>query len=242
MHACRSTWTPGQRRRRPAFGFRCWTDPPQPLPAAGVAENIQAFAVGRSEGAMVGSSGVTYASCGLLRSVAVDASKRNCGVGASLVDHAVARAREQDLVALYLLTTSARAYFERYGLAVCPPPRSTSRRSRVLGVSLDALTLRCSCGARSDEVATYDAAVVACGQRRTTGFRDRQLVETGSGTEQSGPPLRRQARRDRRSVANSLSLGSNMSKGTDTHRTARPKEPSSVPGLESFIAKAGPLP
>jgi amino-acid N-acetyltransferase len=91
------------------------------LPTVGVAENVQAFAVARSEGVVVGSSGVeTYASCGLLRSVAVDASKRSCGVGATLVAHAVARASEQDLIALYLLTTSARAYFERHAFAVCP--------------------------------------------------------------------------------------------------------------------------
>jgi amino-acid N-acetyltransferase len=86
-----------------------------------VAENISAFAVARCEGKIVGSSGVeTYARCGLLRSVAVDDSKRGFGLGAALVDHVVARARERGLVELYLLTTGARAYFERHGFGVCP--------------------------------------------------------------------------------------------------------------------------
>lgn len=90
------------------------------LPTTGVAENLKAFAVAREEGSIVGTSGVeTYGRYGLLRSVAVEPSKRNSGAAASLLDHAVARAERQGLSGLYLLTTTARTYFERRGFIVC---------------------------------------------------------------------------------------------------------------------------
>ena len=91
------------------------------LPIVGVAENLHAFAVARHEGVVVGASGVeTYGSSGLLRSVAVERSSRGHGVGASLLAHVVARAEREGLSALYLLTTTARAYFERHGFTLCP--------------------------------------------------------------------------------------------------------------------------
>jgi len=91
------------------------------LPTAGVAENLQAFAVARVDRSVVGTSGVEiYGAFGLLRSVAVDPASRDRGMATSLVEHAVARAERAGLCALYLLTTTARAYFERRGFAVCP--------------------------------------------------------------------------------------------------------------------------
>lgn len=90
------------------------------LPTTGVAENLQAFAVCRSGSSIVGTSGVeTYGTSGLLRSVAVDPSMRHRGVAASLLDHVFARAERDGLSALYLLTTTAKAYFERRGFTVC---------------------------------------------------------------------------------------------------------------------------
>jgi amino-acid N-acetyltransferase len=84
------------------------------LPTGGVAENIQAFAVARSDGLVVGTSGVErYGACGLLRSVAVEPSKPRSGVAAPLVERAVLESERGGLDALYLLTTTAKAYFER---------------------------------------------------------------------------------------------------------------------------------
>ena len=91
------------------------------LPIVGVAENLQACAVARHEGVVVGTSGVEiYGSCGLLRSVAVERSTRDRGIAALLVAHAVARAEREGLSTLYLLTTTARTYFEHHGFTVCP--------------------------------------------------------------------------------------------------------------------------
>lgn len=91
------------------------------LPTMGVAEHLPSFVVARSEGIVVGTSGVeAYDSSGLLRSVAVHPSSRERGLAAVLVEHAASRARRDGLDALYLLTTTAKAYFERRGFGVCP--------------------------------------------------------------------------------------------------------------------------
>jgi amino-acid N-acetyltransferase len=91
------------------------------LPIAGVAENVRAFAVARLDGVVVGVSGVEiYGSRGLLRSVAVERSARDRGIAALLVAHVVAHAERAGLSALYLLTTTARTYFEGHGFTLCP--------------------------------------------------------------------------------------------------------------------------
>lgn len=91
------------------------------LPTGGVSENIRAFAVARSGGVVIGASGVErYGSCGLLRSIVVEPSSRKCGVAAALVERAVLDSERDGLVALYLLTTTAKAYFERREFIGCP--------------------------------------------------------------------------------------------------------------------------
>ena len=90
------------------------------LPELGIAENVQGFAVARLADAVVGCVGVeVYGSSGLLRSVAVKPSHAGRGVGALLVNHALLHATRQNLVSLYLLTTTARGYFSRFEFADC---------------------------------------------------------------------------------------------------------------------------
>ena len=59
---------------------------------------------------------------GLLRSLAVDAPARAVGVGSRLLAHAEAHARSRGVRSLYLLTTTAEAFFAARGYA--PADRS----------------------------------------------------------------------------------------------------------------------
>ena len=84
----------------------------------GVAEAIDGFCIARSADTVVGCAGLeAHGELGLLRSVAVDATARNAGLGARLVESVVALARARDLRELYLLTTTAARFFERRGFA-----------------------------------------------------------------------------------------------------------------------------
>ncbi len=87
------------------------------LPVVGVAEALTDFTVAEGEGRIVGVAGLEM--CGndyaLLRSAAVDARWRGLGVGGALVDQVIADARGRGLRALYLLTTTAEAYFPLFG-------------------------------------------------------------------------------------------------------------------------------
>lgn len=67
-------------------------------------------------GGLVGCVGVeTWGRWGLLRSLAVAPAARGTGVGGRLADAAEALARDRGLDALYLLTTTADAFFQARG-------------------------------------------------------------------------------------------------------------------------------
>jgi len=75
----------------------------------------------REEGRLVGLCGLErYREDGLLRSLVVAPARRGTGLGDALVRAVLARAREERLGAVYLLTTTARDYFVRLGFSVCP--------------------------------------------------------------------------------------------------------------------------
>jgi amino-acid N-acetyltransferase len=61
-----------------------------------------------------------YGEVALLRSLAVASSRRGTGVGSRLVAHAERHARDQGVQSLYLLTTTAEAFFTRRGYARVP--------------------------------------------------------------------------------------------------------------------------
>jgi amino-acid N-acetyltransferase len=113
----------------------------------GVAEAITNFSLARAETQLVGCAGFEpYGDCGLLRSVAVDASARATGVGTRLVDSVAAAARARGLVHLFLLTTTAASFFERRGFrsfprAEVPPPIARSWEFRV-GCPQTAIAMR----------------------------------------------------------------------------------------------------
>ena len=86
------------------------------LPVADLEHHIEAFTLAKSEGMLVGSVGLeTYGELSLLRSLCVDEAHRCQGIGLALLYAVAARAAEQGVRALYLLTTGAATYFENQG-------------------------------------------------------------------------------------------------------------------------------
>lgn len=89
------------------------------LPLDGVRGTLGSFIVAEEASRIVGTAAVEV--CGeravnaLLRSVAVDSDLRGHGVGRALVEHAIDRARDQGVIDLYLLTTTAEKYFPTFG-------------------------------------------------------------------------------------------------------------------------------
>ena len=61
-----------------------------------------------------------YGEEALLRSLAVAAAHRGAGLGSRLVAHAERHARDRGVKSLYLLTTTAEAFFLRRGFARIP--------------------------------------------------------------------------------------------------------------------------
>ncbi len=85
------------------------------LPTAGLAAPLDGFLVADDSGALVGVIGLErHAEFGLLRSAAVDASRRGSGVGRMLVERLLADAAARGVKAIYLLTTTAEDYFPRF--------------------------------------------------------------------------------------------------------------------------------
>ena len=86
------------------------------LPVAGVAEFIDGFVVAEVDGDLVGVAGLeSHGEDGVLRSVVVSPSFRGRGLGARLTERVLEAARAVGLRRLYLLTTTAEAYFPRHG-------------------------------------------------------------------------------------------------------------------------------
>ncbi|WP_417070545.1 arsenic resistance N-acetyltransferase ArsN2 [Niveibacterium terrae] len=90
------------------------------LPVIGAREHLATFLVAEAEGAIVASAGLEReGDSALLRSVAVSPSWRRKGLAAQLLDALQDRARGDGVESLYLLTTSAEAYFGARGFARC---------------------------------------------------------------------------------------------------------------------------
>lgn len=86
------------------------------LPVSGLEDHLADTLVARAEGRIVGCAAVeVYGSAGLLRSVAVDAAHRGEGLGQRLTGAALGLARRRGVRTLYLLTTTAGAFFPRFG-------------------------------------------------------------------------------------------------------------------------------
>ena len=87
------------------------------LPGLGLEEQFgEAFAVAEAGGGVVGAEGIeVYGNCGLLRSAVVIPEWQGRGVGEALTTDRLTWARRRGLRAVYLLTTTAKRYFPRFG-------------------------------------------------------------------------------------------------------------------------------
>jgi amino-acid N-acetyltransferase len=127
----------------------------QGLPEAGAFEHLGSFVVIWTAGTIVGTAGVeVYTDAGLLRSVAVQPDSWKKGLGTLLTVAAVERARQLGVHDLYLLTTTATAFFQRQGFELV----SRSVLPAVLGASRElqgacpasAVAMRRTIGARTE--------------------------------------------------------------------------------------------
>ncbi len=92
------------------------------LPTAGLRDAPRSgYLLVEEAGSLVGLAGLeVHGPVGLLRSVAVEPRFRSQGVAAHLVTQAIGYARQFHLTDLYLLTTTAAAYFPRFGFTPLP--------------------------------------------------------------------------------------------------------------------------
>ncbi len=86
------------------------------LPTEGVEAAHVRFWVAEEGGQIAGVIGLeVYGDAGLLRSAAVVPGAQGAGVGASLVRHLLAQAKELGIGTIYLLTETAESWFPRFG-------------------------------------------------------------------------------------------------------------------------------
>ena len=108
------------------------------LPPEGVAETIQYFWVARDGEHIVGTIGLeVYDDLALLRSLAVTPSRQHTGLGRALTETALAYLMTRQFRAVYLLTTTAVAFFARHGfhpLARDEVPASVQRSAEFQSV------------------------------------------------------------------------------------------------------------
>lgn len=91
------------------------------------ADHLQLFGI-HLDRHLIGIVGVEiYETVGLLRSLAVIDTYRNCGYGQALVTHAETWALQRGVKTLYLLTTTATNFFRRLNYE--PVPRSEAPTS-----------------------------------------------------------------------------------------------------------------
>jgi amino-acid N-acetyltransferase len=89
------------------------------LPLDGASDHLANFLVGEVDGRLVSIGGFEqYGPTALLRSVAVDSSMRGTGVGEQLLETLRNHAKERGVRELYLLTTTAAAFFGKRGFSV----------------------------------------------------------------------------------------------------------------------------
>lgn len=86
--------------------------------------DLSDFLMAKDEDTLVGVAALeSFGSVGLMRSVAVDPAYQGKGIAAQLIDQVLATAVAAHLQEIYLITTTAEGYFDRYGFA--PVSRET---------------------------------------------------------------------------------------------------------------------
>lgn len=81
-------------------------------------DGLRNFLLAKQDGALIGVAGLElFGSVGLLRSVAVSPNYQGNGIAGRLVAQLLSDADKQGLQEVYLITTTADHYFDRYGFA-----------------------------------------------------------------------------------------------------------------------------
>jgi amino-acid N-acetyltransferase len=94
------------------------------LPEEDIAGHLEHFLLARDGAVLVGTVGVELlGSSGLLRSLCVRPEYRHRGLATALSERAEAYARNAGVHRLYLMTTTAKTFFERAGYSVCARDR-----------------------------------------------------------------------------------------------------------------------
>lgn len=108
------------------------------LPTAGIAESMAYFWVAREGERLVGTVGLeVYDDLAFLRSLAVTPARQHAGLGRALTETALAYLTTRQFRAVYLLTTTAEAFFTRHGFALLARdevPASVQRSVEFQGV------------------------------------------------------------------------------------------------------------
>ena len=91
------------------------------LPREGAHAHLDSFTCGESGGMLVGAAGLElHGTAALLRSVVVAPAAQGRGIGNRLVERLVRQCGQHGVRWLYLLSTSAQAYFARLGFTELP--------------------------------------------------------------------------------------------------------------------------
>lgn len=86
------------------------------LPTEDLPADLAHFVIAREGATPVGVAGLeVLGSVGLLRSVAVHPAHQRRGIAGQMIDRLLRRATAVSLQEVYLITTTARSYFERHG-------------------------------------------------------------------------------------------------------------------------------
>ncbi len=108
------------------------------LPPEGIEATLEYFWVAREGEQIVGTVGLeVYDDLALLRSLAVTPARQHTGLGRVLTETALSYLTTRQFRAVYLLTTTAGAFFARYGFALLARdqvPASVQRSVEFQGV------------------------------------------------------------------------------------------------------------
>jgi amino-acid N-acetyltransferase len=112
--------------------------------------------VGYFEGSvLVGTGGLeVYGDYGLLRSLSVKLGIRGKSVGSNITEYLIEEARQKKLKAIYLLTESARGFFQKHGFTDIPrdsvpdPLKVSSEFANVCPATAAAMVLNIHAGHR----------------------------------------------------------------------------------------------
>jgi N-acetylglutamate synthase-like GNAT family acetyltransferase/thioredoxin reductase len=139
------------------------------LPLAGARENLSTFVVAESGREVVGCAGAEpRGDVALLRSVAVAPGLHRQGIGREMVALVLQEARRRNFKAVYLLTTTARDYFQRRGFV--PADRESAPRALQQSAEFQGA---CPAGA--------DLMVLAFEQAKATGLETLPVAVLGAG-------------------------------------------------------------